>query len=569
MLATGVVTQIGWDGEKHTIWPWDLASKAGFKAIYPEPELAGARQQAEASQLSARRVTELAQAVVNGLQMGLLYALVAVGLTIIWGLMEMINFAHGEFLMLGMFGAWWLSVASGSTRCWPWCRSRLLMYGVRRARLPPAHAAGAGRAIRSRRSSRPSACSSCCRTRVVARLHQRLPLRRATALLTRLSGTKLTLARHHLRRAAAASAAGLALVLFLVLYLLIERTEFGLALQATSEDRDAARLVGIRPQRMFAVAWGLGAALVAIAGAILVNFFAVYPQVGLQFTVLAYAIVALGGFGSILGTLLAALLVGVIQSVTVVYLPPAFKDAFVFASYLLIGLFRPRACSAASRRRSRRIALGAWRRPSWRPSSIRFRFSCRARPTTRPSGFLVLLNAMLGVGWNVIGGWAGQFDFGPQVFFGVGAYTAALLYVQLGVDAWLGLLAAVVVAVVLCAVLTYPLTRLRGHYFAIATVAIWMIAQPIGATWEFIGGSQGLFIPVKPRTGVRGIGAVAAVLGADQGARVLLRRARALRDHAGRSWRWSSARSSATTSARSATIRRAPRASASTAGSTR
>ena len=58
-------------------------------------------------------MTELAQAVVNGLQMGFLYALVAVGLTIIWGLMEMINFAHGEFLMLGMFGAWWLSASFG------------------------------------------------------------------------------------------------------------------------------------------------------------------------------------------------------------------------------------------------------------------------------------------------------------------------------------------------------------------------------------------------------------------------------------------------------------------------
>jgi len=117
-------------------------------------------------------------------------------------------------------------------------------------------------------------------------------------------------------------------------------------------------------------------------------------------------------------------------------------------------------------------------------------------------GFLVLINAMLGLGWNVIGGWAGQFDFGPQVFFGVGAYTAALLFVRLGLDAWLGLPAAVAVAVVVCALLTYPLTRLRGHYFAIATVAIWMIAQPIGATWEFIGGSQGLFIPVKPRASV-------------------------------------------------------------------
>ncbi|HZC76477.1 MAG TPA: hypothetical protein VE258_01930, partial [Ktedonobacterales bacterium] len=83
-------------------------------------------------------------------------------------------------------------------------------------------------------------------------------------------------------------------------------------------------------------------------------------------------------------------------------------------------------------------------------------------------GFLVLLNAMLGLGWNVIGGWAGQFDFGPQVFFAVGAYTAALLYVKLGVDAWLGLPVAAAVAAAICAVVTYPLTRLRGHYFAIS-----------------------------------------------------------------------------------------------------
>jgi branched-chain amino acid transport system permease protein len=108
---------------------------------------------------------------------------------------------------------------------------------------------------------------------------------------------------------------------------------------------------------------------------------------------------------------------------------------------------------------------------------------------------------VLGLGWNVIGGWAGQFDFGAQVFFAVGAYVAALLFVRRGVEAWLGMLAAVAVAVVLCALLTYPLTGLRGHYFAIATVAIWMIAQPIGATWEYIGGSQGLFIPAKPHGG--------------------------------------------------------------------
>ncbi len=122
-------------------------------------------------------------------------------------------------------------------------------------------------------------------------------------------------------------------------------------------------------------------------------------------------------------------------------------------------------------------------------------------------GFLVLLNAMLGVGWNVIGGWAGQFDFGPQVSFAIGAYVAAILFVHLGCNPWLGMLAGVVVAMLVCALVTYPLTRLRGHYFAISTVAVWMIAQPIGATWEFINGSRGLFIPMQ--TGQGALGALA------------------------------------------------------------
>ena len=87
-------------------------------------------------------------------------------------------------------------------------------------------------------------------------------------------------------------------------------------------------------------------------------------------------------------------------------------------------------------------------------------------------GFLVLLNAMLGIGWNIIGGWAGQFDFGPSIFFAIGAYTAALLTINWGWNAWLALLGAMVMSAVICAAVTYPVTKLRGHYFAIATVAM-------------------------------------------------------------------------------------------------
>jgi len=283
-------------------------------------------------------VTLLAQSVVNGLEMGLLYALVAVGLTIIWGLMEMINFAHGEFLMLGMLGAWWLSATFRIDPLIAIVPIAIVIYGlgvlVYRQLM--------------RRVQRGDPFTQIFATIGLLFLLQNTVVAAFTSdyrfvsntVLTRLNGVNVHVAG--LSLGVPLMIAGLlALVIFVALYLLIDRTEFGLALQATAEDREAAMLVGIRPERMFAVAWGLGAALVAVAGAILVNFFAAYPQVGFPFTVLAYAIVALGGFGSILGTLLAALLVGVVQSVTVIYLPPAFKDAFVFMSYLLIGLARP------------------------------------------------------------------------------------------------------------------------------------------------------------------------------------------------------------------------------------
>jgi branched-chain amino acid transport system permease protein len=283
-------------------------------------------------------VTLFLQAVADGLQMGLLYALVAVGLAIIWGLMEMINFAHGELMMLGMFGAWGLSAWLGWDPLVTMVPLAVVMYGagvlvyhglmqkVQRGEVFTQIFATVGLFFFIQNG-------------VVALFTSDYRFIEGS-LLTRLSGANLSLGG--VRVGIPLLVGGLiALGLFLMLYLLIDRTDFGLALQATAEDRDAAMLVGIRPQRMYAVAWGLGSALVAVAGVILANFFSVYPQAGLSFTVLAYAIVALGGFGSILGTLLAALLVGVVQSVTAAYLPPAFKDAFVFGSYILIGLFRP------------------------------------------------------------------------------------------------------------------------------------------------------------------------------------------------------------------------------------
>ena len=279
----------------------------------------------------------LLQAISNGLQMGLLYALVAVGLTIIWGLMETINFAHGELMMLGMFGAWWLSATYGLDPLITMLPIGLAMYvlGVVIYR------------VLMRRVQRGEVFTQIFATFGLLLFLQNSAVAVFTSdyrilnntFFTNMGGVNLRIGP--LSVGLPLLLGGLiALVLFLALYLLIDRTELGLALQATSEDREAAVLVGVKPVRMYAIAWGIGAALVSVAGVILANFFAVYPQIGIQFTVLAYAIVALGGFGSILGTLAAALLVGVIQSVSALYIP-AFKDAVVYGSYILIGLFRP------------------------------------------------------------------------------------------------------------------------------------------------------------------------------------------------------------------------------------
>jgi branched-chain amino acid transport system permease protein len=124
--------------------------------------------------------------------------------------------------------------------------------------------------------------------------------------------------------------------------LAISRTEFGRALEATREDREAVALLGIDRDRIFALGWGLGAGAVGIAGVMLAGFYYVAPNVGANFAVIAYVTVALGGFGSLTGALVAGLLIGEVEALTAVLLEPSLKQIGVFAVYLAVLMFRPR-----------------------------------------------------------------------------------------------------------------------------------------------------------------------------------------------------------------------------------
>ncbi|MBI4391836.1 MAG: branched-chain amino acid ABC transporter permease, partial [candidate division NC10 bacterium] len=131
------------------------------------------------------------------------------------------------------------------------------------------------------------------------------------------------------------------LAAFGVLYWFITRTETGVALEATAQDRQAAALMGINTERMFALGWGIGGACVGVAGAFLTTFFYVFPDVGSTFGLLAYVTVALGGFGSIPGALVAGVLIGLLEVLAGLFIAPAFKYAAVFLLYLVVVLVRP------------------------------------------------------------------------------------------------------------------------------------------------------------------------------------------------------------------------------------
>jgi len=276
----------------------------------------------------------LLQGILNGILMGCIYALIAAGLSLIFGLMEIVNFAHGEFLMIGMYTAFWMYAlfALDPLLSVPVCGAALFVLGwlthkgiIRRILGAPMLAQifatfGLGIFLR--------ALAQFLWTpdfRQVSDPWIQGPIR--------LLGVSVGLPQ------LVSSLASL--LAFGFLYWFITRTETGAALEATAQDRQAAALMGIDTEKIFTLGWGIGSACVGVAGAFLAMFFYVFPYVGSLFALLAYVIVALGGFGSVPGSLVAGIIVGVIEVMGGLLIAPAFKYVAVFLLYLIVVLIRP------------------------------------------------------------------------------------------------------------------------------------------------------------------------------------------------------------------------------------
>ena len=276
------------------------------------------------------------QLIVSGLLIGFVFSLIAVGLTLIWGVMDILNFAHGDFLMLAMFSSFLMFANLGldPLLSLPMVVALLFMVGLLTFRWVIRPVLGYPGLIALLATF---GLSIFIRNLVLFFVGPNYRVINQSIL----AGKNFSMLGLHFSLSQTMSAIGCVLITSAI-YLLIARTKFGRSLRATSLDKETALLMGINTNRVFALTFGLGAACVGFAGGMLSNFYPIFPEVGLNFAIMSFVIVALGGFGNISGAFLAGIFVGLVENVGGFLIGPEFKYTLVFVLYLIVISIRPK-----------------------------------------------------------------------------------------------------------------------------------------------------------------------------------------------------------------------------------
>jgi branched-chain amino acid transport system permease protein len=279
-------------------------------------------------------LTFVLQSLLNGFLMGGVYGLIAIGLTVIFGVMKIINFAHGALMMLGMYLTFFLV---STYHMDPYLTILIV--------LPLLFIIGM---IFQKLLIAPI---------MNAPEHNQLFLTLGVQLFLQNMAVFLWTPDYKIMRTSYGKinyyigdisislvhllAFALAVFFVLILYVILHKTDLGRAIRAASEQPVGARLMGINIKRIFWITFGIGAACAGVAGTAVTPFFPVYPYVGDVFVLTAYVVVVLGGMGSVFGAFVGGIIIGLADSIGAMILPGAMKSILTFIIFILILLFKP------------------------------------------------------------------------------------------------------------------------------------------------------------------------------------------------------------------------------------
>ena len=284
------------------------------------------------------------QTVTSGVLLGGLYGLIALGMTLIFGVMRIINLAHGEFLMIGMYVSYILFTKFGVDPYLSIVVSVPLLFvigiAIQRFLLMPlikAKAPGENQIL----------------------MTAGIGLVLTNAALLIFSPNYFTVLTTYSNATASIGKISVSLPLlwdFLIcfgitgiLYLFIMKTDTGCSIRAVAQNIDSARLMGINIDKIMIITFGVGAALVGAAGTLFMPIFYVFPAIGELFTLKAFIVTVLGGMGSALGALVGGVTLGIVEQIGATYISMALKDALGFVIFVLVLIFRPSGLVGKSR----------------------------------------------------------------------------------------------------------------------------------------------------------------------------------------------------------------------------
>jgi branched-chain amino acid transport system permease protein len=426
---------------------------------------------------------------VNGIILGNIYMLLAVGLALIFGVSHLINFAHGSVYTVGAYIGWacitYLHTPLPVTMLIVIVGCALLGMAIERIGLRPL--SGSARIA--------PLLATIGIGLVLDQLVQLIGSPDPRSMPSQLPSWRLQIGGGTIG-ALDLLIAGIGFASAAVLFIFLRFTKLGWAVRATAQDRDAALQMGVDANAVNQTVFAIASALGGISGLLVGMYYNhIDPAMSFQATLKGVVALVIGGMGNIPGAVAGSLLLGLIESYGVALFGSSYRNLFAFALLLLILVLRPEGLFTRRRQAPPEPLTGTFvapsrpvRVPPWAVAIAIVAAAALPLLVNAPYLLQVLTNAwlygMLALSLTLIAGTVGLVSLGHAGLLAIGAYASALLAVDLGTPVVLAVLASGVITAILGTLLASPAFRLRGHYVSIATLGVGEIVGLVILNWE-------------------------------------------------------------------------------------